>query len=144
MELSTLVITAACLAALVFVSRLRSGTRNAWRTLAQRHAAPEGLDGPEFRLSWCWFGARMPVYRNSFRARIADTGIRLSGIGPWGWSRPPLLLPWSAVRSFGVDGPLQLGQHDLLLELDGVALGLTFPRSAIPVLARHGVVSRGA
>lgn len=139
-----LLVATACLAALFFVSRLRSATRNAWRTLALRHAAPEGLEGPEFRLPWCWFGARTPLYRNCFRARITEKGIRLAGIGPWGWSRPPLLLPWSAVRSFGIEGPLQRGQHDLGLDLEGVALGLTFPADALPALARHGVAPRNA
>ena len=144
MELQALLIAIACLAALLFVARLRSATRSAWRTLAQRHAAPEGLHGPEYRLAWCWLGSRTPLYRNCFRARITESGVRLAGIGPWGWSRPPLLLPWSAVRSFGVVGPLQRGQHDLGLELDGVAMGLTFPVDALPALARHGVVSRDA
>lgn len=139
-----LLIATACLAALIVVSRLRSGTRNAWRTLALRHAAPEGLEGPDYRLPWCWFGARTPLYRNCFRARITQKGIRLAGIGPWGWSRPPLLLPWRAVRRFGVDGPLQLGQHDLLLELEGVQMSLTFPVQAMPALARRGVVARDA
>jgi hypothetical protein len=65
-------------------------------------------------------------------------------MGPWGWSRPPLLLPWRAVRSFAIEGPLQLGQHDLGLEPEGVAMGLTFPINALPALARHGVVPRDA
>lgn len=139
METHTGLIAAACAAALLLAWQLHRGTRSAWRTLTLHHPAPEGLEGPSYRLPWCWIGARTPLYRNCFRARITHSGIRLSGIRPWGWSRPPLLLPWSAVRSFGVDGPLQLGQHDLLLELERVQVGLTFPVQAVPSLARHGV-----
>ena len=131
----------ACVAALALVAWLHRRTRGAWRALARRHAAPEGLQGPDFRLPWCWVGTRTPLYRDCFRARIAAEGIRLSGIGPWAWSRTPLLLPWHAVRRCGVDGPLQLGQHDLLLELDGTQVGLTFPPSALPALARHGIIA---
>lgn len=78
------------------------------------------------------------------RAQLAEAGICVRGIGPWGWFRKPILLPWTAARGLYRVRPFGLGAHFLKMELDGIEVELTFPEAALPALARHGVVPRDA
>lgn len=140
MELRTSLVIAGCAAALTVLGFIRGRKKNAWRALEQRHPSPQPLQGPEYRLRWCWFGTRAQPYENCFRAQLAAEGIRVRGMGPYAWFREPVLLPWSATRSLTDAGPLSFGIHQLLLDIDGIEAGLAFPRDALPALARYGVV----
>lgn len=144
METRTILVALGCAAALLVVTLVRGAKRNAWRTLQARYPSPAPLAGPAYRLRWCWFGTRVQPYNNCFRAQLADAGIRVQGIGPFGWFRKPVLLPWAAVRTLVPAGAFSLDSHELQLDLDGLEAGLVFPPRALPDLARHGVVPQAA
>ena len=145
MEASTLVIATGCIAAMLALVLIRGKKDASWRTLEALYPSPASLEGPDYRLPLCWFGTRLEPFRNAFRAQLGGSGIRVRGIGPWGWFREPILLPWAAARTLHPVEPLGLGAHFLRMEVDGIEIELTFPKHALPALAHHGVIpSRAA
>lgn len=144
MNIHTILIALGCAAALLVLAWLRGAKRNAWRTLQARYPSATPVAGPEHRLRWCWFGTRVQPYNNCFRAQLSEAGIRVHGIGPFGWLRKPVLLPWSSVRALVPAGAFSLDSHELRLDLDGLEAGLVFPPQALPDLAQHGVVPQAA
>lgn len=125
------------LVAVAVLGGLRATRARGWQALEATHVAVRVPEGKGVRLPWCWIGSRAMPYRNCVRAHFHEDAVTLAGIGPFGWFHRPLRLPLGAVTAYA---PAPLGGHDdLLLQVDGLEVGLSVPLTVRPWLATRGI-----